>query len=105
MLRRPSRTWKAILSIAAAASVPACVDAGCAGVPPAPPKEITCLIRAPKAANALDPDSKAEPGALECYDPLTKKGMTVPFEEADKYVCEPPAARREQDLYLKLRGL
>lgn len=88
---------------------------GCATTPP-PPREITCLLRAPKPLPSPDPIGQAFPatesepgvdlsGALECYNPATGKGFTIPFGQADKYVCKPPAGAREQDLYYKLRGL
>lgn len=72
---------------------------GCAIAPAAPPREETCILRAP---STLAP---ADPGALECFDPVTNLGATLPFSAADKFICQPPAARKEYDLYLKLRGI
>lgn len=46
-----------------------------------------------------------EAGALECWVPSKNQGVTIPFEEADKFICNPPSDRRQFDLYLKLRGL
>ncbi len=117
-----SRTWKAVLPedplerimyfFSAIVFGLALVSLfGCASLPPTAPKEVTCLIRAPRPAKAPDTEfpgdegEPAQPGALECYDPFAKKGKTIPFEEADKFVCRPPAGQREYDLYLKLRGL
>lgn len=71
----------------------------CATAPPPPPKEVTCLLRAP---TSFPP---ADPGALECFDPLTMRGYSVPFSEGDKFICRPPGAQKEYDLYLKLRGI
>lgn len=119
---KPSRTWKAVLPEDPAERVLYFFSAivlgvalaslfGCAGAPPAPPREVTCLIRAPKPAKAPDTEfpgdegEPAKPGALECWNPALRKGVTIPFEEADKFVCKPPASQKEYDLYLKLRGL
>lgn len=78
---------------------------GCATAPPPPPKEITCLLRAPKTPDDQAPGDPATPGILECYNPANNHGFEVPLTEADKYVCRPPGSQREFDLYLKLRGL
>jgi hypothetical protein len=88
---------------------------GCGSEMVKPPREITCLIRAPKPVKAPGADefpateppglAVIESGALECWNPIVGKGVTIPFEEADKFVCRPPSGQREYDLYLKLRGL
>lgn len=71
----------------------------CATAPPPPPREETCLLRAP---TSFPP---ADPGALECFDPVAGKGFQLPFSAADKFICKPPASQKEYDLYLKLRGI
>lgn len=127
MPQKPSRTWKAIPEdplerilyfFSAIVLALALVSLfGCGSEQIKPPREITCLIRAPKPAKAPDEVGAAFPatepggiqlveqGALECWNPIVGKGVTIPFEEADKFVCKPPSGQREYDLYLKLRGL